>query len=105
MCGDEVFRVGHQVRWRRIRGRALLTLDRHGVTRHSDWSFLPWDEIAGVWITTGAGGDRVVAFVPYGPDAALLVRARALDVQLEDLLTAVHRFTAVPINQRSSARA
>lgn len=104
MSGDEVFRVGHRVLWRRVRGRALLTLDRHGVTRHTDWSFLAWTEIAEVRVTAGAGGDHTVAFVPYGPDAVLLVRARALDVRLEDLLTAVHRFAAVPINQRSASR-
>jgi len=102
MSGNEVFRVRRRTLWKRLRGRTLLTLDRHGVTRHSDWIFLAWSEVSEVLITVGPDGDRSVEFIAAGLGGELIVRARDLDVELEDLLSAVHRFTGAPINQRYS---
>jgi hypothetical protein len=108
--------------WRSARGRPLLTLDDDGVTLHSARVTLPWANVAEVKIVTAPAGVRTVIFVARDDDAVLdalrgparqfakdgiarvggpvFARAHDLAMPLEELLSAVHRFTGVPINQR-----
>lgn len=108
--------------WRMVRNRPLLTLDAGGVTLHSARVSLRWLDVAEVRVVTRPDGVRTVVFVAEDPDLALgrlqglafwfakdgiervggpvFVRARDLAIDLEELLTAIHRFTAAPIKQR-----
>lgn len=107
MSAEEPFRVGYRAVWRRARGRPLLTLDEHGVTLHSARVTLPWADVAEVRIVAAPVDVLTVVFVPYDPEAGgpVHVRVHDLAVEFEDLLTAIHRFTDAPINQRYTATA
>jgi len=108
--------------WRAVRNRPLLTLDGSGVTLHSARVSLRWIDVAEVRVVTRPDGVRTVVFVAEDADLALgrlqglafwfavngidrvggpvFVRAHDLAIELEPLLTAVHRYAAVPIKQR-----
>lgn len=88
------FHVGHRRGWRRMRGRPLLTLDATGVTSHPDHLTIPWTTLTHVRVDPGP-------VVVFGP---ITVYAGDLGVDLEELLTAVHRYTEAPIHQRYGGR-
>lgn len=111
--------------WRAVRNRPLLTLDAGGVILHSARVTLRWLDVAEIRVVTRPDGVRTVVFVAEDPDLALgrlqglafwfakdgidrlggpiFVRAHDLAIELEQLLTEIHRFTAVPIKQRYTA--
>lgn len=112
--------------WRAVRNRPLLTLDAFGVTLNSARVSVRWCDVAEVRVVTAPGDVRTVVFVAADEDLVLgrlqglpywfakngidrvggpvYVRAHDLAIDLEELLAAVHRFTAVPIKQRYTVR-
>ena len=88
------FHVGYRRGWRRMRGRPLLTLDATGVTAHPHHLTVPWTALTRIRVEPGPA-------VVFGP---ITIHGRDLGIDLETLLTAVHRYTEAPIHQRYASR-